>query len=154
MLSALNATHPFSPQSDNDAQKQLQILRRRYDELEAVKLRAEERYRADYRKFHKLCAYMKSRDIRDKEDDLQADYPKLTKAERRTRRAEIAALIEKKIDELDAGKRQDASEFSFLLLVVVNEHLWKITRKLLYPGSTRKTSKHLYLIRTTLPSHY
>ncbi|KAJ7217745.1 DNA repair protein endonuclease SAE2/CtIP C-terminus-domain-containing protein [Mycena pura] len=58
---------------------------------------------------------MKSRDIRDKEDDLQADYPKLTKAERRTRRAEIAALIEKEIDELDAekdGKRQDTKNHS------------------------------------------
>ncbi|KAF7361620.1 hypothetical protein MVEN_00505300 [Mycena venus] len=99
-LSALNATHHSTSQSYGVAQKQLQALQRRYDELEAVKVSAEERYKSDYRKFDQMKAYMRSEEIQ----ELRTGLDDITKDERRQRRAEITASYRRKYQELEAAE--------------------------------------------------
>ncbi|KAJ7680643.1 DNA repair protein endonuclease SAE2/CtIP C-terminus-domain-containing protein [Mycena polygramma] len=80
------------------------ILQRRYDDLKAVKLRSEEKYKADYRKFNTLKAYILSPEIQDLETQLRIDYPKLTKEEKQGRRAELSALQKRKLQEVEAAE--------------------------------------------------
>jgi Skp family chaperone for outer membrane proteins len=94
------------------------VLQRRYDELQAVKLRAEEKYKADYRKFNTLKAYIRSEEIQDLEAQLKADYPQLTHDDRKRRRAEITVLVQKKMQEVEAAENskeemgwEDTSQF-------------------------------------------
>ncbi|KAJ6594227.1 hypothetical protein B0H19DRAFT_1094541 [Mycena capillaripes] len=96
MLSTINATNHTT------SQRQFHALQRRYDELQAVKLRAEDRYKVDYRIFNKLKAYVLSEEIQDMETQLRIDAPQLTKDEKKRRRAEITALTQEKMKELEA----------------------------------------------------
>ncbi|KAJ6476047.1 DNA repair protein endonuclease SAE2/CtIP C-terminus-domain-containing protein [Mycena vitilis] len=80
------------------------ILQRRYDDLKAVKLRSEEKYKGDYRKFNTLKAYILSPEIQDLETQLRIDYPKLTKEEKRGRRAELSALQQRKLQKVEAAE--------------------------------------------------
>ncbi|KAJ7187945.1 hypothetical protein C8R46DRAFT_1053135 [Mycena filopes] len=115
ILSPVNATRRSS-QSDGALQQQLHILQRRYDELQTVKLRAEERYKADYRKFHSVKVSMRSEEIQQLQDDYRADYPNLSKDERKRRRREINALIERKALELEASYVGDNSALPTVII--------------------------------------
>ncbi|KAJ7085856.1 DNA repair protein endonuclease SAE2/CtIP C-terminus-domain-containing protein [Mycena crocata] len=102
LLNIRNATPSRS------AEKQLQALQHRYDELRAVKQRAEDKYKAQYRKFaaHKTC--LGNIEIQELEDQLHHDLPKLTKDERRRRREELTTIKLQKIEEFIAADQDDA----------------------------------------------
>jgi hypothetical protein len=100
--------------------------------LLTVKLRGENKHKADCLKLVELKAYMRSDEIQDLQAQLAVDYPKLTKDERRRRRAEITALTERKVKEIDAAEkftqeiaRDDTSAFSFR----ITNHCPKIGKK-------------------------
>ncbi|KAJ7045824.1 DNA repair protein endonuclease SAE2/CtIP C-terminus-domain-containing protein [Mycena alexandri] len=104
VLSPIKATHRSSSQLDGALQRQLHALQRRYDELQAVKLRAEERYKADYRQFRSVKVSMRSEEIQQMEDQYMADRPNLTNDERKRRRREINTVIVRKVLELEASE--------------------------------------------------
>ncbi|KAJ7747243.1 DNA repair protein endonuclease SAE2/CtIP C-terminus-domain-containing protein [Mycena metata] len=104
VLSPVKATHRPSSQSDDTLQRQLHALQRRYDELQTVKLRAEERYKVDYRKFRSLKVSMRSEEIQQLQFKYTADLPNLTIDEKTRRRHEINAMIQSKAMELEASE--------------------------------------------------
>jgi hypothetical protein len=100
--------------------------------LLTVKLRGENKHKADCLKLDELKAYMRSDEIQDLQAQLAVDYPKLTKDERRRRRAEITALTDRKVKEIDAAEkftqeiaRDDTSAFSSIL----TNHYLKIAKE-------------------------
>lgn len=107
LLSTLNATHHSPAKWEAATLRQLHDLQRRYDELQTVKQRADDRYKAGYRKFEALKAYLRSEKIQEMEERLRDESPNLTKDQRKSRRAEINSLKENKIEELEAAEQQD-----------------------------------------------
>ncbi|KAJ7495967.1 DNA repair protein endonuclease SAE2/CtIP C-terminus-domain-containing protein [Mycena galericulata] len=91
--------------SDVTILRQLHDLQRRYDELQTVKQRAEDKYKAGYRKFEALKAYLRSEDIQAMENHLREQSRNLSKNERRHRQAEINSVKAKKIQELEAAEQ-------------------------------------------------
>ncbi|KAK7005792.1 hypothetical protein R3P38DRAFT_2556497 [Favolaschia claudopus] len=79
---------------------QVPDLQRRFDELRETKQRAEEMYKADYRKFKDLKTYCRSPEIQLMKNQLKADFPNLTEEEKTRRNYELAALLRQKTDEL------------------------------------------------------
>ncbi|KAJ7141512.1 DNA repair protein endonuclease SAE2/CtIP C-terminus-domain-containing protein [Mycena epipterygia] len=115
-LSAFTPTHQSPPKSDSATQKQLNDLQRRhnelqrrYDEMKVVKERAEDKYKADYRKMNATKVYLRSEEVQEMEDQLKEDYPTLSTSERKRRRAEIISIKEKKIAEFDKADQDHST---------------------------------------------
>ncbi|KAJ7497593.1 hypothetical protein FB451DRAFT_1212053 [Mycena latifolia] len=127
LLFTRHVTHDLPSESTGSIQKKLDDiqrrysdLERRYDEMKIVKERSEARYKADYLKMESLKAYLRSEEIQEMEAQLKQDFATLSTTERRRRRAEITALKETKIAELEAGE-EDGTGRGPLSSVVVHE---------------------------------
>jgi hypothetical protein len=113
----------------DDLQRRYDDLQRHYDELKLVKERSDARYKADLRKFNTVKAYLRSEKIQEMEDQLKQDYATLHPNERKRRRAEITAVKEKKIEELNATMQDEIGvndpsalfRWSYLLVNEVRE---------------------------------
>ncbi|KAJ7772658.1 hypothetical protein DFH07DRAFT_953118 [Mycena maculata] len=101
------SAHNTPSKSDGATLRQLRDLQRRYDELQAVKQRADDKYKAGYRKFEAFKVHLRSARMQEIEDCFKADSPMLTTDERKTRRAEINSIKEKKIEELEAAEQEE-----------------------------------------------
>ncbi|KAJ6587206.1 hypothetical protein DFH09DRAFT_1142886 [Mycena vulgaris] len=119
ILFTRNATHHLLSKSADAAQKQFGDLQRRYDNLQrnydqmkVVKERSEARYKADYHKIKAAIAFFRSEEIQGMEDQLRHDFATLSANERKSRRAEIIAMKEKKIAELDAAEQDEIEDHS------------------------------------------
>ncbi|KAJ7629885.1 hypothetical protein B0H17DRAFT_1109384 [Mycena rosella] len=107
-----NSTHHLPSNSAGATQKQLDDLQRRfgdlerrYDQLKDVKERSDVRHAVDYRKMKALKDFLRSDAIQRLEDQLKHDYATISQPERTRRKAEIAAIKERKMAEFDLAEQ-------------------------------------------------
>ncbi|CAK5265364.1 unnamed protein product [Mycena citricolor] len=98
------------PEGGPSTSSQLRALQTRFSELLAVKLKSEEKYKTDYRKFERLKAFSCSEEIQELEAQLKAQRGDLSDLEIRERRAYIVRLTTQKMKELDTQARAQDKE--------------------------------------------